>query len=157
MTRYCLGFAFNENETDVLLIEKNHPKWQAGKFNGVGGKCDVDENSIWAMRREFKEETGIDIELDGWKYIISMYGEDWHVDVFSAFTDGVFNFQSIESEQVHLLNIKDIQADKYDVISNLYWLIPMCLDKNDDHKSGINYYVGNQVFISAIQPAPSVQ
>jgi hypothetical protein len=38
MTKYCLGFAyFQENEnTQVILIRKEKPEWQKGLLNGVG-------------------------------------------------------------------------------------------------------------------------
>lgn len=123
---YCLGFMFNEKETDVLLIKKKRPAWQEGKFNGIGGKVEVNENSIQGMIREFKEEAGID--CDGWRYVVTMYGEDWKVDVFTAFSDDVFTSKTMEEEKVHLISLAEL--DNYDLIPNLYWLIPMCLDKN---------------------------
>jgi len=138
MTKYCLGFMFNENKTDVLLIEKQKPLWQAGKFNGIGGKVEEGETSVDAMIREFKEETGI--ECNQWKYIISMGGEDWNVDVFTCADDAVFNALTIEQETVNLIPICDIE--QYPIISNLLWLIPMCLDNNDNGK-GINYKIHN--------------
>jgi len=138
-TKYVLGFMFNKNETDVLLIEKQKPAWQRGKLNGIGGKVEFGEMNIDAIIREFKEECGI--EQRGWKYIVSMYGDDWLVDVFTCTTDQVFDFKQTEAEKVCLIPLNEL--DKYDTISNLYWLIPMCLDKNDDGKSGINYKVSN--------------
>lgn len=139
-TNYCVGFMFNEKETDVLLIEKQKPDWQRGKFNGIGGKVEVGETSSQAMKREFIEETGVD--TDKWKYIISIYGEGWKVDVFTCKTDDVFEAETIEKERVCLIPLTDL--DNYNLISNLYWLIPMCLDKNDDNKSGINYHISNE-------------
>lgn len=139
MTKYVVGFMFNKNETDVLLIIKNKPKWQEGKFNGIGGKVESNETFVQAMCREFKEETGI--VWGEWNYIITMSCEGWEVQVFTATTDKVFDFKTMEDEQVCLIPISDL--DHFDLISNLYWLIPMCLDKNDDRKSGINYRLNN--------------
>lgn len=141
MIKYVVGFMFNGKETDVLLIEKQKPQWQIGKFNGIGGKVEENESSLEAMVREFKEETGI--YSGNWKYIITMKGDDWSVDVFTCKSNNVFSFKSMESEQVNLIPL--YQLDDYDLISNLYWLIPMCLDKNDDHKSGINYEISNTI------------
>jgi 8-oxo-dGTP pyrophosphatase MutT (NUDIX family) len=62
---YVLGFAFSDRS--VLLIRKNRPAWQANLLNGVGGKVEPADWSLdEAMRREFKEETGIDTEVGSW-------------------------------------------------------------------------------------------
>jgi len=64
---YVLGFAFLPSTGGVLLIKKTRPDWQAGKLNGVGGKVEPDDWCLAeAMRREFKEETNIDTEVDSW-------------------------------------------------------------------------------------------
>jgi len=63
---YVLGFAFNGN--NVLLIRKTRPAWQAGRLNGVGGKVEPEDWCLAeAMRREFKEETGVDTVVEDWK------------------------------------------------------------------------------------------
>ena len=56
---YVAGFTFSENDTDVLLIEKQNPAWQRGFLNAVGGKIEPGEQPLEAMTREFKEETGV--------------------------------------------------------------------------------------------------
>lgn len=38
MQHYVVGFQFARRGNLVTLIRKNHPEWQAGKLNGVGGK-----------------------------------------------------------------------------------------------------------------------
>lgn len=125
MTKYVLGFMFNEKCTDVLLIEKQKPDWQKGKFNGIGGKMKEGELGSSAMTREFEEETGID--YDDWNYVVTMYGDDWSVEVFTAKSDVVFSASSVEAEKVVLIPIP--RFDDFNVIPNLYWLIPMCLDE----------------------------
>lgn len=132
-TRYVVGFMFNENETDVLLIQKIKPMWQFGKMNGIGGKVEKHETFGRAMCREFQEETGI--SWGDWDYVTTMLGEDWEVQVFKAKTDDVFSFKQMEFEEPHLIPLSEL--DKYDLIPNLYWLIPMCLDNK------INYSVSN--------------
>lgn len=34
MIKYVCGFMFNEDYSEVLLINKNKPEWQKGKKNG---------------------------------------------------------------------------------------------------------------------------
>lgn len=77
MKRYVLGFMFSEDGTQVALIKKTKPEWQAGKLNGIGGKIEEKEAMHEAMIREFEEETGLR-HLE-WKQFGEMYGSDWLV------------------------------------------------------------------------------
>ena len=62
---WVVGFLFSTDQRRVVLIEKQRPEWQRGKLNGVGGKIEANETPTDAVRREFSEETGADI--DGWR------------------------------------------------------------------------------------------
>ena len=56
MKQYVLAFAFTEDKSEIILIEKQKPDWQKGKLNGVGGKVELtDTNETEAMIREFRE------------------------------------------------------------------------------------------------------
>lgn len=44
----------------VLLVKKNRPQWQAGRYNLVGGKVDPGEDPLTCAVRELKEESGLD-------------------------------------------------------------------------------------------------
>lgn len=134
-TRYVLGFMFDKNQWGVLLIEKKRPKWQDGKFNGIGGKIEPGENSFQAMRREFKEETGID--YFHWIPVVTMSGEDWEVIVYTCKTNDVHSFKRMEDEEPHYIGLHELK--NFDVIPNLDWLIPMCLDVDN-----INYTITNK-------------
>jgi 8-oxo-dGTP pyrophosphatase MutT (NUDIX family) len=89
---YVLGYVFDEKNERFIGVEKAHPKWQAGKINGVGGKIEwewtdtpwkstfriVDGNWIQedpneAMSREFLEETGFLIPPAEWTCGIHVY------------------------------------------------------------------------------------
>jgi hypothetical protein len=35
---YVVGFLFRNNLSEVALIKKDRPAWQAGHLNGIGGK-----------------------------------------------------------------------------------------------------------------------
>ncbi len=129
MKKYCLGFMFNEKHTDVLLINKERPEWQKGLINGIGGKLEEGENSISAMVREFREETGIDSNESDWRYVVTMYRYDWEVDVYTTTSDMIFYAQDKTDESTVVLPLGEL--DGFPLISNLYWLLPMCLDKVD--------------------------
>lgn len=57
MKHYVMGFVFNKTRNRVLLVKKKRPEWQAGKWNGIGGKIDdTDISPLAAMQREGYEE-----------------------------------------------------------------------------------------------------
>lgn len=45
MKEYVLGFAFNRERTKIVLILKNRPDWQKGKYNGIGGKIEPSDET----------------------------------------------------------------------------------------------------------------
>ncbi|SDL38699.1 NUDIX hydrolase [Tessaracoccus oleiagri] len=65
-----LGYIVDPTRTKVLLVHRNarqHDE-QLGKYNGLGGKVERGENIVEAMRREIREEAGIEateLELRG--------------------------------------------------------------------------------------------
>jgi 8-oxo-dGTP pyrophosphatase MutT (NUDIX family) len=85
---YVLGFAFTPSKGGVLLIRKNRPAWQAGKFNGVGGKIESTDPTVEdAMCREFYEETGIPTQESQWS-LFAQHVKDtpdgYHLHVLST-------------------------------------------------------------------------
>ena len=55
-----LGFVRSSDRRRVLLVERTRPgDDQAGKFNGLGGKLERDEDVVAGFCRELREEAGI--------------------------------------------------------------------------------------------------
>jgi len=66
MMRYVCGFAFTTPDDSVVLSRTKRGMWQ-GLLNGPGGKqLHRVESHRTAMRREFLEETGIDVDVNRW-------------------------------------------------------------------------------------------
>lgn len=84
-----LGYVFSPDGRSVLMIHRNarpdDPHF--GKFNGLGGKLERDEDVVAGLRREVREEAGIEcdaVELAGtisWPGF-GKRGEDWFGFVF---------------------------------------------------------------------------
>lgn len=121
-TLYVLGFMFDERKEHFLAIRKTKPKWQAGKLNGVGGKVEINESPFEAMRREFREETGIDCAT--WSQVAYMTGPDFQMYIFSAVGDINKAVQTTE-EELYSLQVKNNLP--HNVIPNLRYLVPMAL------------------------------
>lgn len=64
--RFCLGFAFSpEEDYSVLLVQKTKG-YHIGCLNGLGGVVKPGESPAEGMAREFREESGYDIPVEGW-------------------------------------------------------------------------------------------
>lgn len=90
-----LGYVLSPDRRRVLMIHRNaRPGDQhLGKYNGLGGKLERDEDVLAGLRRELREEAGIEctgVRLRGtisWPGF-GKQGEDWlgFVFVVEAFT-----------------------------------------------------------------------
>ncbi|PZQ14004.1 MAG: 7,8-dihydro-8-oxoguanine triphosphatase [Rhodanobacter denitrificans] len=84
-----LGYVLSPDRSKVLLVHRNaRPDDQhLGKYNGLGGKMEPDEDIVACMRREIREEAGIEctgLRLRGtisWPGF-GKRGEDWLGFVF---------------------------------------------------------------------------
>lgn len=124
---YVLGFLYSENKQKVVLILKTKPTWQAGLFNGVGGKIEAGEEPEDAMVREFEEETGMHVPKEYWQKCIYHYNfleNPLRMHVFRAFGD-VTQVKTVEEEEVHIVDVNSLPKNK---IPNLEWIIPFMLD-----------------------------
>lgn len=134
-TKYVLGFAFTANSalTRLALIGKTKPRWQAGKLNGVGGKIEPGEEAHDAMQREFREETGVDIEEGMWELFAKLKGEHFEIYCFRVFDDRVVNVRTTTEEKVQLLPVETWQRtflSEPDIfIDNLGWLMALALNR----------------------------
>lgn len=121
MDRYVAGFLFHPDGGTVVLIEKTKPAWQQGLLNGVGGKIEYGETPAEAMRREFREETGVDI-LPWDNYCILTDDATFIVYFFRAYNTRIAQVRTMEEEEVQCIGTDRIPNR---VIPNLHWLIPM--------------------------------
>lgn len=85
----ALGYVLSDDGKNVLLVHRTKRKddHHYGKYNGLGGKMEKDEDIVGCLRREIFEEAGIealDIVLRGtinWTGF-GGEGEDWFGFIF---------------------------------------------------------------------------
>ena len=130
LVEYVLGFAFDcregeqSEDTNVALIRKVRPSWQAGSLNGIGGHVeDFDENQHAAMVREFHEETGTLVER--WFRFTIMGTDKWNVYVYAAYNVPLHELKTTTDEEITVVNAYALPTD---VLFNLRWLVPLALD-----------------------------
>jgi len=137
MIEYVCGFLFDPYFEKVALITKEKPEWQKGKLNGIGGKVEGIETQRTAMEREFREETGIEINRHDWIPLADLNDGDAKIYFFYFNSPEIKNLKSIEKEQVGIYEVKTIP--ELITIPNLKWLIPMCLDNNHQYARCITH------------------
>ena len=79
-----LAYVLSEDRRSVLMVHRNARQndQHLGKYNGLGGKLEADEDVAAGMRREIREEAGIEcleMQLRGtisWPGF-GKQGEDW--------------------------------------------------------------------------------
>jgi len=84
-----LGYVLSPDRRRVLMIHRNAraDDQHLGKYNGLGGKLEPNEDVLAGMRREIHEEAGIDCVELGLRGTLSWpgfgkQGEDWLGFVF---------------------------------------------------------------------------
>jgi 8-oxo-dGTP diphosphatase len=141
---YTCGFLFNSDGSCILLIAKKRPQWQVGFYNGIGGKIEEGETSLECMRREFREETGLDIQE--WQRFAFLHDmRNYQVDFYFTYYSGLLtDAQNMTDEELGIFEVDNLP----NVIPNLTWLIPMALNihrDNADTFEVVEYVAGTEV------------
>jgi len=117
------GFMFDARMERVLLIEKNRPKRQTGRLNGIGGHVKEGETEQDAMRREFQEEAGVNVPE--WQRVCVVSGRGWTVTFFALANEHAYEAAEPKTDEA-LVRVSVAKLPKR-VINNLNWLIPMAV------------------------------
>ena len=113
---------------EVLLIEKKHPAWQAGRFNLPGGKIEDEETIHEAASRELLEETGIDCPPEQVRLMGTIEGPDFIVYVCRCDYDsfrGRNVARSMTNERVFWMPLAEVLSHER-LIDNLRIVLPFC-------------------------------
>lgn len=140
-----LGYVFSPDGARVLMIHRNARPGDLhlGKYNGLGGKLEPGEDVVAGLRREVREEAGIecgDIQLAGtisWPGF-GKGGEDWFGFIFrvntytgtplSANAEGTLEW--VEVGRVHTLPLWD--GDRH--------FLPLVFDRAGPQFHGVMAY-----------------
>ena len=127
--KFVCGFLFDTAHQRVALVQKARPEWQAGRWNGIGGKIELPETSLEAMHREFSEETGIPAGAIAWRRFVHLELENGgFVDFYSAASEAINDVCTAQDETVSVFPHWRLP----NVLYNLKWLIPMARDFSID-------------------------
>ena len=104
--QFCLGFCYGPDYDEVVLIRKKRPAAFRGLLNGLGGRVEPREDPHKAMRREFKEECGLDIKK--WREFARMLGSNREIFIFEACSKDIYGVQTMTDERVLIYSIQEI-------------------------------------------------
>lgn len=137
MKHYVAGFMFSPDFENVVLIEKEKPEWQKGKYNAIGGKIEEGETPMEAMIREFEEEAFLETKQSDWKTLCVIGTKDYEVFFFYCTHKDWRDVLSKTEEEVFHVPVMDLHTIRHRLIDNLNWLIPMCIDKGTNFSGEI--------------------
>lgn len=135
MNRYVVGFLFDDDMKNILLIRKNRPAWQAGKLNGVGGKIERFEQPIAAMAREFYEEAGEDTPAT-WAHVCTLRFPYAEVEFFAGKSTFHFNgaHTRTDEEIVKLPLNQEFFMGTHPVVENILPLVELSMQRLTDRE-----------------------
>ncbi len=112
-----LGYVLSSDGTHVLMVHRNKRKsdHQRGKWNGLGGKLEAEEDVASGMRREIFEEAGIvctEMALAGtvsWPGF-GAKGENWFGFIFRITAFSGQPFKENAEGSLHWVAIPDVES-----------------------------------------------
>lgn len=128
---FVLGFLYSTMFSDVVLIKKTHPDWQAGKWNGIGGQVNEGEAVEEAMSRECFEEVDLAIAPASWHLFANLYAYGDRIFCFWAETsardlisktDELASFHPVDSVTDRL------SLESVHLVEGVRWLVSMSLE-----------------------------
>lgn len=108
---FVVAYVFDENE-NVLLIKKNRPTWQAGNYNGIGGKIEEGETPLVAMIREMKEET--DLFIREWFLTEKrIFDNGVELNIFCTYIESskLKQYKQMTDESLDIFNIHNLPTN----------------------------------------------
>lgn len=152
-TVYPRTLCFVLNGEDVLLLKGAPDKrLYANQFNGVGGHIERDEDVLTSLRREVREETGLEIDEPRLRAVVvadegAGPGVLFFVYCATSATRAVHSSSEGELAWVPRARLMD-----YDLVPDLRELLPRALDAPKDSIIYGHYGPGGLTFIDGGRP-----
>ena len=144
-----LGFVLSEDRRSVLMIHRTRrPTDDAfGKYNGLGGKREDDEDAATGMIREIREEAGIEVTAMELRGTLSWPGfgknnESWFAFVFLVTGwSGTPNTKNDEGD-LSWVPVERVLGGELPMWEGDRLWIPMVFDENPRPFHGVEPYDG---------------
>jgi 8-oxo-dGTP diphosphatase len=127
MKEYVAGLLFSTDFSNIAVVLKNRPDWQAGKFNAIGGKIEPGETPSQAIEREFFEETGLRVPESSWQHTVELGGDGWRCYFYRTFGDPR-QCRTMEDETIHILPISEVLLAN--LVPNFRWILTLNMSQD---------------------------
>lgn len=146
-----LGYLMSPDGLSVLLIHRNARinDQHYGKYNGLGGKLERNESVLDGLAREFREETGLEIESPSLRGTISWPGfgkggEDWFAFVFRIDRYTGTPFSSNDEGALEWVSISRLLSGELNLWEGDRHFLPLVFDADPRAFHGVMPYDGGQ-------------
>lgn len=125
MVQYCIGFLINKSFSRIVLIKKNRPDWQAGFYSVPGGHIEDNETPHEAVVREFREETGV--QIDDWIKFCIITTDNFILHAYTHICDDdvLDSVRTTTDEEVDIFFLQDVLQYRLNLVSKIGWLVSM--------------------------------
>lgn len=125
---YAAGFLFDQSLHNVVLIRKDRPAGFEGRWTTPGGKLELRERPIEAVRREFREETGVDVDYKQWHWVGETRRPGFKGHIFYAVdTTKCFAVRTMETELVRACSMAAIRDNNLNCTHDLRYLLEIAI------------------------------
>lgn len=148
--KYCpiigtLAYILSPDKQRVLLVHRNAraQDTQLGKYNGLGGHLERDEDVAHCIKREIREEAGIEVEKMRLRGTINWTGfgakyEDWLVFIFLV--EEFSGTPPTKNEEGDLHWVKISELDKLPMWDGDRHFLPLVFDDDPRQFHGVMPY-----------------
>jgi len=144
-----MGYVLSPDRRRVLMIHRNRrpSDYHAGKYNGLGGKLNADEDVSECMRREIREESGIECTSMRLRGVINWFGFGEHSESWLGFVYVVDGYQGEPRSASEEGTLEWIDLGKLNSLT--MWdgaqkFLPMVFDKDPHVFYGVMPYRNGQ-------------
>ena len=146
---------------EILMVHRNASDrpgdYHAGKWNGLGGKCEPGESALQAAKREFREESGLDASEQVFRPLGTLHFpnfkaskcEDWLVFVFEAELSSLQRESSVSGPEGELHWVKISALMSLNLWEGDRHFIPLVIAR--EPFTGTLWYQGQKVIKHEIQ------
>lgn len=141
-----LGYVISQDGAQVLLLHRTRPgDHHGGKYNGFGGKLEPSESVSACMRRELREESGLEAAALNLRGTVNWpgfgpNGEDWLGFIFVIAAYSGLPFAACAEGSIAWHPLEDLLAGRLPIWEGDKYFLPLVFDGDPRPFHGVMPY-----------------